>query len=166
MRLLRAKVAFRCFRSYVLCTSVFLFVTIYASAFRSNWICVSYDFLIASSRAPIVKAPLDHACSVCPYFYLWLFMRVHSNQTEFCVSYDFLIASNHAPIVKAPLLHPSGVFWWRTVNYTAWEINCVKTFHSDHFCKVHMYMYLVHFYKDHLAYVLVCIKGTIVCPRC
>ena len=64
--------------------------------------CVSYDFLIASSRAPIVKAPLDRACSVCPYFYLRLFMRVHSDQTEFCVSYDFLIASSRAPIVKAP----------------------------------------------------------------
>ena len=36
-------------------------------------------------------------------FYLRLFLRMHSDQTEFCVSYDFLIASSCAPIVKAPL---------------------------------------------------------------
>ena len=34
--------------------------------------------------------------------FLQLFLRMHSNQTEFCVSYDFLIASSRAPIVKAP----------------------------------------------------------------
>ena len=45
----------------------------------------------------------DHTCSVRPYFYLRLFLRVHSDQIEFCVSYDFLIASSRAPIVKAPL---------------------------------------------------------------
>ena len=45
---------------------------------------------------------LDRACSVRPYFYLRLFLRMHSDQTEFCVSYDFLIASSRAPIVKAP----------------------------------------------------------------
>ena len=44
----------------------------------------------------------DRACSVRPYFYLRLFLRMHSDQTEFCVSYDFLIASSRAPIVKAP----------------------------------------------------------------
>ena len=33
---------------------------------------------------------------------LRLFLRMHSDQTEFCVSYDFLIASSRAPIVKAP----------------------------------------------------------------
>ena len=47
----------------------------------------------------------DRACSVRPYFYLRLFLRVHSDQTEFCVSYVFLIASSRAPIVKAPLIH-------------------------------------------------------------
>ena len=46
----------------------------------------------------------DRACSVRPYFYLRLFLRMHSDQTEFCVSYDFLIASSRAPIVKAPLI--------------------------------------------------------------
>ena len=45
----------------------------------------------------------DRACSVRPYFYLQLFLRMHSDQTEFCVSYDFLIASSRAPIVKALL---------------------------------------------------------------
>ena len=45
----------------------------------------------------------DRTCSVRPYFYLRLFLRVHSDQIEFCVSYDFLIASSRAPIVKAPL---------------------------------------------------------------
>ena len=45
----------------------------------------------------------DRTCSVRPYFYLRLFLRVHSDQIEFCVSYDFLIASSSAPIVKAPL---------------------------------------------------------------
>ena len=45
----------------------------------------------------------DRACSIRPYFYLRLFLRVHSDQTEFCLSYDFLIASSRAPIVKAPL---------------------------------------------------------------
>ena len=45
----------------------------------------------------------DRACSVRPYFYLRLFLRMHSDQTEFCVSYDFLIASSREPIVKAPL---------------------------------------------------------------
>ena len=45
----------------------------------------------------------DRTCSVRPYFYLRLFLRVHSHQTEFCVSYDFLIASSRAPIVNAPL---------------------------------------------------------------
>ena len=44
----------------------------------------------------------DRACSVCPYFYLRLLLRMHSDQTEFCVTYDFLIASSRAPIVKAP----------------------------------------------------------------
>ena len=43
-------------------------------------------------------------CSVRPYFYLRLFLRVHCDQTEFCVSYDFSIASSRAPIVKAPLV--------------------------------------------------------------
>ena len=46
----------------------------------------------------------DRACSVRPYFYLQLFLRIHSDQTEFCVSYDFLIASSRVPIVKAPLI--------------------------------------------------------------
>ena len=46
----------------------------------------------------------DRACFVRPYFYLRLFLRMHSDQTEFCVSYDFLIASSRAPIVKAPLI--------------------------------------------------------------
>ena len=45
----------------------------------------------------------DRTCSVRPYFFLRLFLRVHSDQVEFCVSYDFLIASSRAPIVKAPL---------------------------------------------------------------
>ena len=44
----------------------------------------------------IVRAPYVHI------FYLRLFLRMHSDQTEFCVSYDFLIASSRAPIVKAP----------------------------------------------------------------
>ena len=35
---------------------------------------------------------------------LQLFLRMHSDQTEFCVPYDFLIASSLAPIVKAPLM--------------------------------------------------------------
>ena len=51
----------------------------------------------------------DRACSVRPYFYLRLFVRMHSDQTEFCVSYDFLIASSRAPIVKAPLNKPANI---------------------------------------------------------
>ena len=53
-------------------------------------------------RAKVLSDAFDRVCSVRPYFYLRLFMRVHSDQTEVCVSCDFLIASSRAPIVKAP----------------------------------------------------------------
>ena len=67
----------------------------------------------------------DSACSVRPYFYLRLFLRMHSDQTEFCVSYDFLIASSRAPIVKAPLcsdmalifLRPEGSQMFRSAQF-------------------------------------------------
>ena len=62
----------------------------------------------------------DRTCSIRPNFYLRLFLRVHSDQTEFCVSYDFLIASSRAPIVKAPLtglmLDHSCCFLWMKIS--------------------------------------------------
>ena len=86
----------------------------------------------------------DRTCSVRPYFYLRLFLRVHSYQIEFCVSYDFLIASSRAPIVKAPLTtkpndinNHTNILFFKLISCIS-RVTSNNSYTQDHAPRIHM----------------------------